>query len=159
MKFVFFLTLLVNIVFFLWEYRKGAPAVYLPPAFKYSTSDAQQILLLTEARVLTQQAIGQAATDKKRIEQQVKPVITEAFVEKSELAESIKHEQAVDESHVQIAHNLVGQVNQLQPAIAPQPSIPQEPDIKTETQLVVSDVVQENLENNMALKTAMNTIS
>ncbi|GFO71196.1 hypothetical protein BJAS_P0469 [Bathymodiolus japonicus methanotrophic gill symbiont] len=114
---------------------------------------------MTEARVLTQQAIGQAATDKKRIEQQVKPVITEAFVEKSELAESIKHEQAVDESHVQIAHNLVGQVNQLQPAIAPQPSIPQEPDIKTETQLVVSDVVQENLENNMALKTAMNTIS
>ena len=46
MKFVFFLSLLINIIFFLWEYRKGAPDIYLPPTFEYSKSDTQKIVLL-----------------------------------------------------------------------------------------------------------------
>ncbi len=46
MKFVFFLILLINIAFFLWEYRKGAPDIYLPPPIEYSTRDTQKIILI-----------------------------------------------------------------------------------------------------------------
>jgi len=47
-KFVFSLALLINITFFLWEYRKGAPDIYLPTPIEYSTIDTQKIILLNE---------------------------------------------------------------------------------------------------------------
>jgi hypothetical protein len=46
-KFIFFLTVLINITFFLWEYRKGAPEVYLPQRLEHSQADAQNIILLS----------------------------------------------------------------------------------------------------------------
>lgn len=46
MKVVFFFILLVNIIFFFWEYRKGAPAIYLPPVTEATTFKADKIILL-----------------------------------------------------------------------------------------------------------------
>lgn len=46
MKVVFFFILLVNIIFFFWEYRKGAPAIYLPPITEATTFNAHKITLL-----------------------------------------------------------------------------------------------------------------
>ncbi|MBE0468468.1 MAG: hypothetical protein IBX55_03045 [Methyloprofundus sp.] len=50
MKFLFLSILLSNIVFFFWEYRKGAPEIYLPKNIESQTSNAnpQQIFLLSE---------------------------------------------------------------------------------------------------------------
>lgn len=62
MKFVFFLTLFINITFFLWEYRKGAPDIYLPPAYKYSENDAQKIVLLSIPPEILKQSIKIADT-------------------------------------------------------------------------------------------------
>lgn len=45
MKIIFFFTLLINITFFLWEHRKGAPEIYLPTPFAYSTANSQKITL------------------------------------------------------------------------------------------------------------------
>lgn len=53
MKFLFLGIVLINIVFFIWEYRKGAPEIYLPPVYENSlasTKYAQKISLLTEVR-------------------------------------------------------------------------------------------------------------
>ncbi len=50
MKFLFLSILLVNIVFFFWEYRKGAPEIYFPTNIE-NTADydsQQQIFLLSE---------------------------------------------------------------------------------------------------------------
>jgi hypothetical protein len=49
-KFLFFSILLGNIVFFFWEYRKGAPEIYLPTDIerKASNDNQQQIFLLSE---------------------------------------------------------------------------------------------------------------
>ncbi len=57
MKLVFFLCLLINITFFLWEYRKGAPGIYLPPAFEYSESDAKKIIVLANSPEISAQPI------------------------------------------------------------------------------------------------------
>jgi len=49
-KFLFLSILLGNIVFFFWEYRKGAPEIYLPTDIerKASNDNQQQIFLLSE---------------------------------------------------------------------------------------------------------------
>lgn len=158
MKFVFFLTLLVNIVFFLWEYRKGAPSVYLPPAFEYSASDAQQILLLTKPPEITPQATGQAITDERPPAEQVNPAMTEAVVEMVELLAADKHKLPADTSQVRIAHDFIGPINQ-QPEIVPQPFKPLESAIKTETQQLVADAIQDSLESSPELRTEIDPIS
>lgn len=51
MRILFLCVLLVNIVFFLWQYRQGAPDVYLPPSYESHRGSArydQKILLLSE---------------------------------------------------------------------------------------------------------------
>ncbi len=51
MKVLFLCVFLINIIFFVWEYRKGAPEIYLPPNYEKSLGSAkyvQQIKLLTE---------------------------------------------------------------------------------------------------------------
>lgn len=50
MKFLFLSILLGNIVFFFWEYRKGAPEIYLPTSIenKAVNDNQQQIFLLSE---------------------------------------------------------------------------------------------------------------
>ncbi len=49
MKFLFLSILLGNIVFFFWEYRKGAPEIYLPTNIESKASNEnQQIFLLSE---------------------------------------------------------------------------------------------------------------
>ncbi len=156
MKFVFFLTLLVNIIFFLWEYRKGAPSVYLPPPFEYSASDAQQILLLTEAPEMTHQATDPAVIDKKSREEHVTPATSEAFVEMAELPTPDQPKLPETESHVRIEHEFVGLVQQHE--IVPQSSNPFKLERKTETQQLVTGSAQENLENNTEKKTAIGTI-
>ncbi len=53
MKVLFLGILLVNIVFFFWEYRKGAPDIYLPPNYDElidSVNVVQQIMLLSEVQ-------------------------------------------------------------------------------------------------------------
>lgn len=46
MKFIFFLVLLINSIFFLWQYRKGAPEIYLPRLEKNSSASTETIILL-----------------------------------------------------------------------------------------------------------------
>lgn len=53
MRFLFLSILLCNIVFFFWEYRKGAPEIYLPISIenKVSNDNPSQIFLLSELPV------------------------------------------------------------------------------------------------------------
>lgn len=60
MKFVFFLVLLINITFFLWEYRKGAPDIYLPPPIESANSDTQKIILLSKPPVIAKEPVKSA---------------------------------------------------------------------------------------------------
>ena len=51
MKILFLCVFLANIVFFIWEFRKGAPEVYLPPSYENSIgiqNHSQKIMLLSE---------------------------------------------------------------------------------------------------------------
>ncbi len=51
MRIIFLCIILINIIFFIWEYRKGAPEIYLPVHYENnSVSDKYQykILLLAE---------------------------------------------------------------------------------------------------------------
>jgi hypothetical protein len=57
-KFIFFLTVLINITFFLWEYRKGAPEVYLPQRLEHSQADAQNIILLSNPPEIPEEKIN-----------------------------------------------------------------------------------------------------
>jgi hypothetical protein len=52
-RFLFLSILLCNIVFFFWEYRKGAPEIYLPISIenKVSNDNPSQIFLLSELPV------------------------------------------------------------------------------------------------------------
>jgi len=51
-KIILFFTVLINITFFLWEYRKGAPEIYLPAVIEYSTANAEKIVLLDKQPAL-----------------------------------------------------------------------------------------------------------
>ncbi len=53
MKFLFLSILLCNIIFFFWEYRKGAPEIYLPNSIenKLNNDNSSQIFLLSELPV------------------------------------------------------------------------------------------------------------
>lgn len=50
-KILFLCVFLVNVVFFFWQYRKGAPEIYLPPSYENNLDSAkytQKIMLLSE---------------------------------------------------------------------------------------------------------------
>lgn len=50
-KIIFLCVFLVNVVFFFWQYRKGAPEIYLPPSYENNLDSAkytQKIMLLSE---------------------------------------------------------------------------------------------------------------
>jgi len=50
-KFIFLAIMLVNIVFFLWQLRIGAPGIYLPPNYEKRIAHSagrQKIILLSE---------------------------------------------------------------------------------------------------------------
>jgi len=68
-KFVFLAAMLVNIIFFFWEYRLGAPEIYLPPATKSATLNAQKIILLSQPPKLQEEAIKTADQDQQPEEQ------------------------------------------------------------------------------------------
>ncbi|HIG64007.1 MAG TPA: hypothetical protein EYQ43_00105 [Methyloprofundus sp.] len=57
MRFIFYLTLLINIIFFLWEYRKGAPEIYFPQRLEYSQGNAQNIILLNNSPEIPEEKI------------------------------------------------------------------------------------------------------
>lgn len=63
MRFLFLSILLCNIVFFFWEYRKGAPEIYLPISSenKVSNDNPSQIFLLSELPVKVSSFLGGAA--------------------------------------------------------------------------------------------------
>ncbi|OQK18259.1 hypothetical protein AU255_10640 [Methyloprofundus sedimenti] len=62
MKFIFSLVLLINITFFLWEYRKGAPDIYLPPPIDSANSDTQKIILLSNSPAIAKESIQSVDT-------------------------------------------------------------------------------------------------
>jgi len=65
-KFLFLSILLCNIVFFFWEYRKGAPDIYLPASIesKASNDNQQQIFLLSELPAKVVPLGGDSANNK-----------------------------------------------------------------------------------------------
>ncbi|TXL05490.1 hypothetical protein BMR07_09465, partial [Methylococcaceae bacterium CS1] len=57
------LQLLINIIFFFWEYRKGAPEVYLPPVIEYAKNNAQKIFLIDKPTDVQQDKIKSINSD------------------------------------------------------------------------------------------------
>ena len=78
-KILFLCVFLVNIVFFLWEYRKGAPEIYLPPSYENSiglASYAEKIILLSETPEVKMRA-GEANSREMRAQQSEAQSVTE----------------------------------------------------------------------------------
>jgi len=110
MRILFLCVLLVNIVFFLWQYRKGAPDVYLPPSYENSLGSskyAQKIMLLSEinstkelpggadtSKVLSQQSVAPSRIDvgNKSLLREVKPHSIVHYTTKSHSVEQINSE-------------------------------------------------------------------
>ena len=71
-KILFLCVVLVNIVFFIWEFRKGAPEVYLPPSYENSIGSEsydQKIILLSELPEAMKRT-GEADPNSEKLDQQ-----------------------------------------------------------------------------------------
>ena len=111
-RILFLCVVLVNIVFFFWEYRKGAPGIYLPLSYEISLESskyAQKIMLLSELNS-TKELPGGADTSKVLSQQSVVPTRLDAGHEsllKEAKTHSITHYTTKSHSVEQINSELI----------------------------------------------------
>ncbi|NOQ63128.1 MAG: hypothetical protein GQ582_01290 [Methyloprofundus sp.] len=103
-RIIFFGLVLINIIFFFWEYRKGAPEIYLPPSFENhadSTRYAEKIVLLSEVAkqkpvILVAEKPHEAVANKV-VEQEPQEIVADAKLQKIATTEALLNKVAEQE--------------------------------------------------------------